>query len=393
MRRTSQMELIRAHPRLTGILAVLVLAVAAGFVSLQVTADRSPRPQPRDVGEESLINLTNSRNRDLDKCTPGASELASCGQAPALRGIDRWLGTPDGGPVDLADLRGKVVLIDFFAYSCINCRRSLPQVRAWAERYRESGLEVIGVHSPEYAFERNVGNVAAAVDEAALRYPVALDSSLATTTEYRNRYRPAMYLIDTEGTVRSIKFGEGGYARTEKQIRTLLERADPQANLPDPTGVRALPGAAEGTTRQIYLSYARGERYRGTPSLRLGRSATYFVSREQPADTYGLDGSLRVERQYIRASGDDSQIVLSYRAAKVFAVLGYGGPATEEDPRAAGGGGASSVRVTSPGRAPRRSNVGTRPRLIELVDESAPRRATVTLTLSKGVRAYALSFG
>lgn len=384
------MELIRAHPRLSGLLAVLVLAVAAGIVSVQVLAGRESRPQPPAPAgarnEGSLTNLTSGTNRDLDRCTPGATELASCGQAPALKGIDRWLGTPGGAPVDLADLRGKVVLIDFFAYACVNCQRSLPQVRAWAERYREAGLEVIGVHSPEYAFERDAGNVAAAVAEAGLPYPVALDNTLATGTEYRNRYRPAMYLVDAEGTVRSIKFGEGGYVRTEQQIRTLLERADPQVQLPDPTGVRALPGAAQDTTRQIYFSYTRGERYRGTPSLRLGRPRTYFVSREQPADSYGLDGRLQVERQYVQASGDRSQIVLSYRAAKVYAVLG--GPT---GPRS--GGSEASVRVTSPGRAPQRFAVGARPKLVRLVDEPEPRRTMVTLTLSKGVRAYAVSFG
>ena len=143
-----------------------------------------------------LGGLVTDENRELDQCTNGAAELESCGAAPSIRGIDAWLNTPDGAPIALDDLQGEVVLIDFWAYSCINCQRSIPHVVAWDEAYRDAGLQVIGIHSPEYAFEKDTANVAAGARDFGITYPVALDNSLSTWTNYRNRYWPAHYLID-----------------------------------------------------------------------------------------------------------------------------------------------------------------------------------------------------
>ena len=154
-------------------------------------------------------------------------ELESCGTAPDIKGIDGWLNTPGGAPVDLKSLRGKVVLIDFWAYSCINCQRAIPHVVDWYDKYKDAGLEVIGVHSPEYAFEKVAGNVASGAADLGITYPVALDNNLSTWTNYRNRYWPAEYLIDANGTVRHIKFGEGDYDVTENLIRQLLIDANP----------------------------------------------------------------------------------------------------------------------------------------------------------------------
>ena len=125
-------------------------------------------------------------------------------------------------------MRGKVVLIDFWAYSCINCQRAIPHVVGWYDKYKDLGLEVIGVHSPEYAFEKIPGNVASGADDLGINYPIALDNSLSTWTNYRNRYWPAEYLIDADGTVRHIKFGEGDYDVTENLIRELLVDAEPR---------------------------------------------------------------------------------------------------------------------------------------------------------------------
>ena len=182
-----------------------------------------------DTAREALDlgGLVNDENKDLDQCTDGAAELESCGTAPSIKGIESWLNTPGGAPVDLADLKGQVVLVDFWAYSCINCQRSIPHVVAWDKAYRDAGLTVIGVHSPEYAFEKDAGNVASGAKAFGITYPVALDNNLSTWTNYRNRYWPAHYLIDAEGTVRHIAFGEGNYATTEKLIRELLEEANP----------------------------------------------------------------------------------------------------------------------------------------------------------------------
>ena len=135
-------------------------------------------------------------------------------------------------------LKGKVVLVDFWAYSCINCQRATPHLLAWDKAYRSLGLEIVGVHSPEFAFEKSAGNVQSAISKEGIRYPVVQDNNLATWTAYRNQYWPAKYLVDAEGTVRSIKFGEGGYGQTEDQIRSLLKAANPSVELPAPWTAR-----------------------------------------------------------------------------------------------------------------------------------------------------------
>ncbi len=218
-----------------------------------------------------LGGLVTDENRELDQCTNGAAELESCGAAPSIRGIDAWLNTPDGAPIALDDLQGEVVLIDFWAYSCINCQRSIPHVVAWDEAYRDAGLRVIGIHSPEYAFEKDAANVAAGARNFGITYPVALDNSLSTWTNYRNRYWPAHYLIDASGTVRHISLGEGNYAATEKLIRELLQDADPEVTLPDPTDIADDTPDAGTRTRETFLGSAKDVNYGGDAALPCGR--------------------------------------------------------------------------------------------------------------------------
>ncbi|GAA4533706.1 hypothetical protein GCM10023161_04960 [Mycobacterium paraffinicum] len=145
------------------------------------------------------------------------------------------LNTPGGAPVDLASLRGKVVLIDFWAYSCINCQRAIAHVTDWYNRYHDAGFVVFGVHTPEYAFERVPANVSSGAAALHITYPVALDNDYTTWNNYQNLYWPAEYLIDANGTVRHTKFGEGDYDGTEKLIRELLVDAQPDTRLPGPT--------------------------------------------------------------------------------------------------------------------------------------------------------------
>ncbi|KAM14882.1 integral membrane C-type cytochrome biogenesis protein DipZ, partial [Mycobacterium tuberculosis 2485AR] len=154
----------------------------------------------------NLGGIVNAQNAQLSNCSDGAAQLESCGTAPDLKGITGWLNTPGNKPIDLKSLRGKVVLIDFWAYSCINCQRAIPHVVGWYQAYKDSGLAVIGVHTPEYAFEKVPGNVAKGAANLGISYPIALDNNYATWTNYRNRYWPAEYLIDATGTVRHIKF-------------------------------------------------------------------------------------------------------------------------------------------------------------------------------------------
>jgi thiol-disulfide isomerase/thioredoxin len=144
------------------------------------------------------------------------------GRLPDLSGATAWLNSE---PLSAKALRGKVVLIDFWTFACVNCQRALPYVRAWAEKYRDQGLIVIGVHSPEFAFERNVDNVKLAANELGLRFPIAIDNRFAIWRSFSNRYWPAHYFVDSQGRIRFHHFGEGGYEKSEQVIRHLLEEA------------------------------------------------------------------------------------------------------------------------------------------------------------------------
>ena len=157
--------------------------------------------------------------------TPPGSDLPVLGTAPEITGTQRWFNTPGGRPLSLASLRGDVVLIDFWTYSCINCIRTLPHLKAWDARYRDAGLNIIGMHAPEFPFERDADNVDRAVRQNGLRYAVAQDNDFATWSAYQNQYWPAKYLIDSRGRVRYSHFGEGAYGETERAIRSLLAEA------------------------------------------------------------------------------------------------------------------------------------------------------------------------
>ena len=259
--------------RLIGGIVMLVFAVALVFnvpAKLQrAIPDYTGGLQNRVVASEeiqeklNLGGLVNDQNKELSNCTNGAGELESCGTAPDIKGIEGWLNTPGGAPIDLKSLRGKVVLIDFWAYSCINCQRAIPHVVDWYDKYKDAGLEVIGVHSPEYAFEKVKSNVVSGAADLGITYPIALDNNLSTWTNYRNRYWPAEYLIYANGTVRHIKFGEGDYDVTENLIRQLLTDANPDVQLAAPSeSVDTTPPS--GQTPETYLGVGKMVNYGGT---------------------------------------------------------------------------------------------------------------------------------
>jgi thiol-disulfide isomerase/thioredoxin len=324
-----------------------------------------------------LGGLVTDENRELDKCTNGATELESCGAAPSIRGIEGWLNTPAGAPIDLADLRGEVVLIDFWAYSCINCQRSIPHVVAWDDAYRDAGLQVIGIHSPEYAFEKDAANVAAGARDFGITYPVALDNSLSTWTNYRNRYWPAHYLIDADGTVRHIAFGEGNYAATEKLIRELLQDADPAVTLPDPTEVADETPDAGTRTRETFLGSAKDVNYGGEPAYRAGEGV-YRLPDAQPADSFALDGAWRVETQYGTPSGAaGGGIRLQFHAQEVRMVLA----------------GEGEVRVRlDDGREQTLAVSGT-PRSYAVAETEDAAAHVLDVAVSPGVEVYSFTFG
>lgn len=167
-------------------------------------------------------------------CASHATTLANCGPAPQIIGIQSWFNTPQNHPLTLAQLRGKVVLVNFWTFSCINCQRTLPFIKAWYAAYHSSGLEIIAVHTPEFSYEHELGNVRDAVTSDGITYPVALDNTSATWQNY-HIYWPAEYLLDAQGIIRHLVAGEGGYADSERLIRLLLRAANPGVTLPAPT--------------------------------------------------------------------------------------------------------------------------------------------------------------
>lgn len=324
-----------------------------------------------------LGGLVTDENRDLDNCTNGADELQSCGTAPAIRGIDTWLNTPGGAPIDLAAEKGKVVLIDFWAYSCINCQRSIPHVVAWDKAYRDAGLAVVGIHSPEYAFEKDASNVAAGAKDFGITYPVGLDNDLATWTAYRNRYWPAHYLIDAQGTVRHIAFGEGNYSATEKMIRELLDEANPGVALPSPTETADDTPDAGSTTRETFLGSSKDVNFAGPDAYRAG-AGTFAYPDDQPADTFALEGDWTVQTQFATPTGPQAGgIRLDYHAAEVRMVLA----------------GEGSVRVHRSDGSEQTIAVSGTPRSYEVAKNQGVSAGTLTVTVDPGVEVYSFTFG
>lgn len=323
----------------------------------------------------SLGGLVTDENRQLDECLGAGDELASCGPAPEIRGIDGWLNTPGGEPVSLDELRGEVVLIDFWAYSCINCQRSIPHVTAWDDAYRDAGLQVIGVHSPEYAFEKDRGNVEAGARDFGIEYPVALDNSLATWTAYRNRYWPAHYLIDASGTVRHIAFGEGHYDVTEKLIRQLLTDADPDVTLPEPTEVADETPEIGSTTPETFLGSAKEHTFGGSEEYRQGERE-FALPDEQAADTFALEGAWEIGTQSATPVGDDGTIRLRYRADEVRIVVS----------------GEGALGITVDGEEKRIDVSGT-PRSYPVRAPSGQGEGTIEVVVPAGVAVYSFTFG
>ncbi|MDG3013785.1 cytochrome c biogenesis protein DipZ [Speluncibacter jeojiensis] len=350
--------------------AVLQRAIPDYTSSLQNSVGGADTLQDKlDLG-----GIVTDQNRQLSNCTNGAAELQSCGGAPELTGITAWLNTPGGMPVDLKSLRGKVVLIDFWAYSCINCQRAIPHVVDWYNTYRDAGLEVIGVHTPEYAFERVPSNVASAAKGLHIDYPIALDTNYSTWTTYRNSYWPAEYLIDATGTVRHIEFGEGGYAGTEKLIRQLLTDAHPGAALPAGTEVRDTTPTVS-TTPETYLAVGKVVNYAGGAPYEPG-TALFAYPPALPADSFALRGRWTLDHQGATAAGPDSSIELDYHAENVYLVVG----------------GTGTVAVTQNGTT-RRIPVSGPPTLHQIVSAGHNARGRLQVTPGEGMQVFSFTYG
>lgn len=253
------------------------------------------------------------------------NSLDDFGAAPEFMGITHWIGT-DGKELSLQkDLRGKVVLVDFWTYSCINCIRTLPFVTGWYEKYKDDGFVVVGVHTPEFAFEQVTENVEKAMKQYGINYPVAQDNNYATWRAYNNRYWPAHYLIDANGTIRYEHFGEGKYDETEKAIQTLLEEAGSTDVSTKPVDEDA-PPKNEAKTPETYLGAGRMEYY--SPGGGVGEGMSEFtLPSSTPKDSFSYGGTWDIAEEYA-ASGSGAVLREHFSAGEVYLVMNPGSEGT-----------------------------------------------------------------
>jgi cytochrome c biogenesis protein CcdA/thiol-disulfide isomerase/thioredoxin len=368
------MKVVRAHGlavrrALGGVVALTALAIVLGADSRFQTSV----PGYTESLQER-IERSSAAERELDRLTGRehgeASDegLRDFGPAPEFAGISSWL---NARPQTLAGLRGKVVLIDFWTYSCVNCLRTLPFLRGWDRAYRDDGLRIVGVHTPEFAFEHELDNIRGAVDRLGIHYAVAVDNDFGTWNAYGNRYWPAKYLIDRNGHVRYVHFGEGAYAETERVIRSLL--AEPPASaLVSAAIAEAMP--SREATPETYLGH---QRLMGlaNPAVAPDRMAPYVFPGELEPGQLAYRGRWRVEAERAVA-GEDARLRLRFRAKEVNLVLG----------------GRARVQVLLDGKPVRTVRVDGS-RLYNLLRLPGLRTGLLELRFEPGVSGYAFTFG
>jgi cytochrome c biogenesis protein CcdA/thiol-disulfide isomerase/thioredoxin len=345
--------------------------------------------------EQRLVDAVRPRAASTKVPTAGEA-LAVEGEMPPLDGATGWLNT---APLSRESLRGRVVLVDFWTYSCINCLRTLPYVRGWAEKYKDRGLVVIGVHTPEFAFEKDEANVRRAAADLGVNYPVALDSNYAIWQAFNNEYWPADYFVDAQGRIRAHHFGEGGYAEAEDIIRRLLTEAG-QRNLPggyvndDGTGVDAAASNAPQQSPETYVGYARGTNFDSGPAV-YDKPHDYRAPDMLAADHWALAGQWTIHDERSVLDRPVGRIVYRFRGRDLHLVLG---PMTPGKPirfvvriDGAEPGANHGTDVDASGRG-----TVTDERLYQLVrlagDTSTPHTVEIEF-LDAGVAAYAFTFG
>jgi len=261
--------------------------------------------------------------------TPAAVEKIQLDQEGPFPSLDRAVAWLDSPPLTAAGLRGKVVLIDFWTYSCINCLRAIPYVEAWAEKYKNDGLVVIGVHTPEFAFEKDQANIAKAVRDLQITYPIAIDSNYGIWKAFNNQYWPAHYFIDAQGTIRYHHFGEGEYDKSEEVIQELLKQKD--ANLKvaglvqvNGSGATAAPDTDDIQSPETYIGYERQENYVSPEKIRRDAEATYTAPGRMDVNNWGLAGKWMVGGEHAALVSARGKIVFRFHARDLHLVLGPG---------------------------------------------------------------------
>jgi cytochrome c biogenesis protein CcdA/thiol-disulfide isomerase/thioredoxin len=317
------------------------------------------------------------------------------GDLPDLSGAVAWL---NGPPLDAAALKGKVVLVDFWTYSCINCLRTIPYVRAWAEKYKDQGLVVIGVHAPEFAFEKDVGNVKQAIGDLKITYPVAIDNNYAIWRGFNNNFWPAHYFIDAQGRIRHHQFGEGDYDESERVIQQLLAEAGHTSASNDlvavqATGAEMAADMTEIQSPETYVGYDRAENFVSPGGAAQDRAKTYSADPKQ-LNEWGLSGDWTIGGEQATLNAKGGGIAYRFHARDLHLVLG---PGADGKP--------VRFKVTIDGTAPGASHGSdidangegtvTGQRLYQLIRQNggvADRTFEIRF-LDPGVQAYAFTFG
>jgi len=332
----------------------------------------------------------------LHKMMPTMTPLSVEGELSSLSSATEWLNSP---PLTANSLRGKVVLIDVWTYTCINWLRTAPYVRAWAEKYKDLGLVVIGVHAPEFPFERNVNNVRHAVKGMGLAYPIAIDNDFAIWRAFKNQYWPALYFVDAQGRLRHHHFGEGDYAQSERFIQELLAEAGANGISRELVSVdgRGVETAADwGSLRspENYLGYERTEGFASPGGAVLGKPRVYAPPAQLSVNHWALAGDWSVERQANVLNKPNGRIIYRFHARDLHLVMG---PAVRGTP--------VRFRVLLDGQPPgaahgtdvddQGNGTATEQRLYQLIRQPQPisdRQFEIEF-LAPGVETFAFTFG
>ena len=301
--------------------------------------------------------------------------------APEISGIEGWL---NSDPIKISSLKGKVVLIDFWTYSCVNCTRTLPYITKWDETYRDQGLVIIGIHAPEFEFEKNAENVQNALKAHNIKYPVALDNKLDTWTNFQNRYWPAHYLIDKAGNVVYTHFGEGNYDKTENNIRHLLGLNKSEKTTSENQSF------SHNQTPETYLGFARTRNFASSEKLKNGDSK-YSLPQFLPSDNWALFGKWKIEAEKITSQQTNAKLQLNFTAKKVFLVLG----SSSDKPIVA------TIKLNGKplgkfaGKDVKKNQIIiTKHDLYELINQDSAKNGLLEITSNDaGLEAYAFTFG
>jgi thiol-disulfide isomerase/thioredoxin len=318
------------------------------------------------------------------------------GTLPSLAGAAEWLNTQ---PLTMTQLRGKVVLVQFWTYTCINWRRTLPYVRAWADRYKDQGLVVIGVHTPEFEFEKNLSNVRRAVTEIGINFPIAIDSDYVIWGAFKNQYWPALYIVDAQGRIRHHQFGEGDYEHSEGVVQRLLVEAGHSAVSHrllsiDPTGVEAAADWAHLKSPETYLGYQRSESFVSSGGAVLDKRHVYGAPANLRLNEWALAGDWTVGTDAVVLNGANGRIAYRFHARDVNLIMG---------PPADGGSVRFRVLIDGgPAGVAHGSDVDdhgngivSEPRMYQLIRQSGPiaDREFEIQFLEPGVAAFDFTFG